>query len=81
MKHGISCSEMIFRLDDYVDRALSPTELESVERHLLECVACAQKFSFELSLMETLRQRLHRITVPEDLLGRIREQLGSDQVG
>jgi anti-sigma factor (TIGR02949 family) len=81
MKLGISCSEMVLRLDDYVDRALSPPELESVERHLLDCVACAQKFSFELSLMDALRQRLHRITVPEDLLARIREQLESDQAG
>ena len=81
MKLGISCSEMILRLDDYVDRALSPAKLELVEEHLLECVTCAEQFRFEVSLMNALRERLHRITVPGDLLGRIRARLESDRVG
>lgn len=80
MKLGISCAEMVLRLDDYVDRALSPTELELVEQHLLDCVTCAEQFSFEVSLIAALRQRLHRVPVPEDLLARIRVRLGSDQV-
>lgn len=75
MKLGISCSEMILRLDDYVDRALAPAELEPVDEHLLECADCARKFSFEVSLMNALRRQLRRIEVPEDLLGRIRERL------
>ena len=78
MQLGVSCSEMVRRLDDYVDRALSPAELESVEAHLHECVTCARKFRFEISLMDGLRDRLHRITAPEDLLGRIRERLALD---
>jgi anti-sigma factor (TIGR02949 family) len=75
MKPGISCSEMVRRLDDYVDRALSRSELELVERHLLECAACARKFSFETSLMGALRERLHRIDVPAGLLARIHARL------
>ena len=80
MKLGTSCSEMILRLDDYVDRTLSPAELELVEEHLIECIFCAEQFRFEVSLMDALRERLHRITVPADLMGRIRERLESDRV-
>jgi hypothetical protein len=36
MNHRISCSEMILRLADFVDRALSPADLELVEEHLLD---------------------------------------------
>jgi hypothetical protein len=81
MRLGISCSEMVLRLDDYVDRALSPTELELVEEHLLECVTCAGQFRFEVSLIAALRERLRRITLPDDLLGRIRDRLEASQVG
>jgi predicted anti-sigma-YlaC factor YlaD len=81
MRLGISCSEMVLRLDDYVDRALSPTELELVEEHLLECVTCAGQFRFEASLIEAVRERLQRISLPDDLLGRIRDRLESSQVG
>ncbi len=75
MTHRISCTEMVLRLDDFVDRALSPAELELVEEHLLECVRCAGKFRFEVSLVEGLRERLSRIAVPEGLLRSIRERL------
>jgi mycothiol system anti-sigma-R factor len=77
MKLGLSCSETVLRLDDYIDRELSPTELARVEGHLLECVSCARKFGFEVSLMDALRRRLGHMTVPDDLLERIRERLAS----
>jgi hypothetical protein len=52
--------------------------LESVEAHLHECVTCARQFHFEVSLINGLRERLHRLAAPEDLLGRIREKLAVD---
>jgi hypothetical protein len=69
---------MVLRLDDFVDRTLSPAELELVEEHLLECVNCAREFRFEVSLVDSLRDRLRRIAAPDDLLRRIRERLGSE---
>jgi predicted anti-sigma-YlaC factor YlaD len=69
---------MLLRLDDFVDRALSPEEVELVEEHLLECVKCAGKFRFEASLIEGLRERLSRIAVPEGLLRSIRERLDAE---
>jgi anti-sigma factor (TIGR02949 family) len=79
MNHRISCSEMVFRLDDFVDRSLSAAELELVEEHLLECAECARKFRFEASLVESLRERLSRIAAPDELLARIRERLGNQE--
>lgn len=81
MNHRISCSEMILRLDDFVDRALSPADLELVEEHLLECVECAGKFRFETSLVEALRQRLSRLDAPEGLLRSIRDRLDGEGSG
>jgi anti-sigma factor RsiW len=70
---------MVLRLDDFVDRALSPAERELVEEHLFECLRCAEKFRFEVSLMDALRERLGRIAVPEGLVRTIRERLESDR--
>jgi predicted anti-sigma-YlaC factor YlaD len=81
MMHRISCSEMVLRLDDYVDRALGPVELELVEEHLLECVKCAEKFRFEASLIDGLRERLGRMALPERLLSRIRARLELERPG
>jgi anti-sigma factor RsiW len=78
MIHRISCSETLLRLDDYVDRALSPADLELVEEHLLECVKCAAKFRFEASMLDAIRDRLSRISAPEGLLRSIRERLGTE---
>ncbi|HWB40614.1 MAG TPA: zf-HC2 domain-containing protein [Gemmatimonadales bacterium] len=75
MNHRISCSEMVLRLDDFVDRALSPADLELVEEHLLECAKCAEKFRFESSLVASLRDRLGRIAAPEGLLQSVRDRL------
>jgi anti-sigma factor (TIGR02949 family) len=81
MTHRISCSEMVLRLDDYLDRALGPADLELVEEHLLECVKCAEKFRFETSLIDGLRDRLSRIALPEHLARRIRERLELEREG
>jgi Putative zinc-finger len=75
MNHRISCAETLLRLDDFVDRALSPADQELVQEHLLECVRCTGKFRFEVSLVEALRARLSRIEAPEALLQTIRQRL------
>ena len=77
MIHRISCSETLLRLDDFVDRALSPAEL-GVEEHLLECVQCATKFRFEASVLDAIRARLSRLAAPEQLLRSIRERLDQE---
>jgi hypothetical protein len=72
---------MVLRLDDYLDRALEPADLELVEEHLLECVKCAEKFRFETSLIDGLRDRLSRIALPEQFARRIRERLELERRG
>jgi hypothetical protein len=72
---------MVLRLDDFVDRALSPAELELVEEYLLECVTCADKFRFEVSLVEALPDRLRRIAVPDSLLRTISDRLRAEGDG
>ncbi len=66
-----TCKEMIARLDDYLDRELSPEEIRRVERHLKICHRCQRKFGFEKELLEQMRARLARLETPPELWERI----------
>lgn len=68
----ISCADAVRQLWDYLDRSLSPAELEAVEGHLAFCRRCCGEVEFAKELREFLvsqaagevpvdvRQRLER---------------------
>jgi anti-sigma factor (TIGR02949 family) len=72
-----SCEAILRRLDDYIDRELSPEEMRAVEAHIAECLRCADRYRFELSLMRGIRSRLRRLGLPGALVARIRVRLAS----
>jgi Putative zinc-finger len=52
-----TCEETIRRLDDYLDRELTPHELQLVNEHLEVCAMCASEYAFEArALRATPRQ-------------------------
>lgn len=75
---NLPCREVFARLDDYLDRTLSPDELAAVERHLLWCATCAHEFRFDSRLVEELRHRLGRLRMPADLALRISARLPAE---
>lgn len=70
-----TCLETVRRLDDYLDRELSEAESHEVERHLETCDRCLQRFRFEAAVVDDLRMKLRRVTVPGELEARVRELL------
>ena len=70
-----TCKEALQRLDDYVDRELSPRETEMVKRHLRLCRECSRKFAFEADVIREVRAKLQRIAAPPDLLARVSQAL------
>ena len=71
----LNCREAFRRLDDYVDRELTPDEVADVEAHLAVCVACTDEFAVERDLLDAIRARLKSIRMPPDLMNRISERL------
>ncbi len=67
----IGCGEAVDRLDDYVDRELSPEEMAQVEEHLSQCADCAEQHEFEEGVLRCLREKLQRIAIPDDVAARI----------
>jgi anti-sigma factor (TIGR02949 family) len=74
-----TCEEMLRRLDDYLDRELTPDEICLIEEHLETCEACAREFGFEASVINAVRAKLRQIDVPETLLGRVATSLARER--
>src|SRR6266496_3515153 len=58
-----SCEEVFRRLNDYLDRELSPAEMALVQEHLDTCAQCAGEHAFEASVLRELKAKLRRIDV------------------
>ena len=76
-----ACEAILRRLDDYIDRELSPADTRMVEQHIEECLRCAGRFHFEIGLIHDLRTRLRRISLPADLMARIKLRLEAEMAG
>jgi anti-sigma factor (TIGR02949 family) len=74
-----TCLETVRRLDDYLDRELSAVERHEVERHLETCDRCLHRFRFEAAVVEELRTKIRRVSVPEKLASRLKSMLREDR--
>ena len=72
----MTCEQAFARIDDFLDRELSPDEMRQVQEHLDICAVCSTEFKFEATVIEGVRDKLRRIDVPADLLARIARRLG-----
>jgi anti-sigma factor (TIGR02949 family) len=70
-----TCEEAFRRLDDYLDRRLTPDDMRLIEEHLHVCDACSREFTFEASVVKGVREKLRRVSAPADLLARISERI------
>ena len=74
-----TCEEAFRRLEDYLDRELSPGELTLVHEHLEICEGCAREFQFEASVLRGVRSKLRQIDLPADLQARILRALEAER--
>jgi anti-sigma factor (TIGR02949 family) len=70
-----NCEEAFRRLNDFLDRRLSPDEMRLIEEHLEVCGWCAREFTFEASVLEGLKRKLKHVDAPPDLLSKILSRL------
>jgi anti-sigma factor (TIGR02949 family) len=70
-----TCEETIRRLDDYLDRELTPHEIQLVREHLEVCATCASEYAYEARALERIRDKLQRIAAPADLRAKVSRAL------
>ena len=71
------CAEAFSRLDDYLDRELTPEEMRLVKGHLETCAMCAKEFNFEARVLQDARAKLQRVDIPDELKSRIFKALSA----
>ena len=67
------------RLNDYVDRELSPREMQLVKRHLKICHECTKRFAFEEDVIRQVRSKLESLQEPEGLMARLSQKIYEDK--
>lgn len=70
-----TCEQVFRLLDDYLDRELSPDEIERVEEHLDTCAQCASESRFERGMLEGLKAKIRQIDVPTSLVEKVETAL------
>jgi anti-sigma factor (TIGR02949 family) len=70
-----TCEDVFRRLDDYLDRELTPDEMGRVKEHLDTCAVCAAEHAFEASVLDQVRSKLRRIDAPADLLAKVARRI------
>ena len=75
------CAEAFARLDDYLDRELSPDEMERVREHLEVCAVCAAEFRFEARVLEVLKSRIASLRAPDELRARVVQSVARARAG
>lgn len=68
---SLDCEATFRAMQDYLDRELSPEEMERVQAHLEGCGMCAEEYRFEASLLRHVGRCLQETEVPDDLFERI----------
>jgi anti-sigma factor (TIGR02949 family) len=69
---GLSCSDVLARLSDYVDDELAAEERARVEAHLRGCDGCAR---FGGEFRATVRALRAHLTVAAEVPGELKERL------
>ena len=71
----LTCEELFRRLDDYLDRELTASEMSLVREHLETCAVCAAEYAFEESVLRNVREKLRHIAAPADLMAKISRRI------
>lgn len=74
-----TCEEALRRLEDFLDRELSPEEMARVQRHLDTCAACTSQFQFERDVLAGLKEKVRRLSLPPELQEKITRRIDAER--
>ena len=69
------CEEAIKRLNDFLDHQLTEGERAVVVKHLEICRPCLRRFTFEQTLIISLRQKVTQVCAPQGLKDKLHSLL------
>ena len=69
------CEDAIRRLNDFLDHQLTEGERVVVQKHLEICRPCLRRFTFEQTLIVSLRQKITVVCAPQGLRAKLHSLL------
>jgi mycothiol system anti-sigma-R factor len=69
----MNCADCESKLNAYVDRALTETELQQVQQHLDDCPPCVQMFELQAGLKRLVRKECCQDEAPQRLRAWVRK--------
>ncbi len=76
-----TCEEVLRRLDDFLDRELDGSEEKLVQEHIDTCANCLREYEFEKTVLQQVKAKVRRLSVPADLMRRIARAIEADSAG
>ena len=76
----MNCSEVISRVDEFLDDRLNPADLTAVRTHLAECVACREEIEAVRDLRDRASQLSRSIEPPHDLWPQIVARVSQEKI-
>jgi anti-sigma factor (TIGR02949 family) len=77
----IDCTEILRKLDAYLDGELSVQETRVLEDHVAACFPCHERQEFRRVVRQVVRTKLTRVELPRGLVDRIRGAIRSPENG
>lgn len=73
----MNCKECLNRLEELVDKELTPLEAGEVQMHLENCASCADHYEFQAGMKRLVRTCCSEDRAPDSLRERLRAILNS----
>ncbi len=71
----MNCTDCLEKLDQYVDRELTDSELAEVRRHLEDCPPCEDHYQLQVHMRRVVKVCCDQGMAPEQLRSRLRQIL------
>lgn len=71
----MNCRDCLERLDPYLDRELTDSELEEVKQHLAACPPCEDRYQLQVHVKRLVKVCCDQGIAPEHLRSRLKQIL------
>ena len=76
----MNCSDVISRVDEFLDDQLNPPDLTAVRTHLAECAACSEEIEAVRDLRNRASQLPRFVDPPRDLWPQIATRISQEKI-
>jgi mycothiol system anti-sigma-R factor len=70
--HDTDCSDVLDRIYEFLDGEMTPSDVDSIKHHLLECSPCLDSYELDRMVQALVRRSCACEAAPDQLKARIK---------